>query len=208
MSHDPLHSAQRRKPSPLDVQVAYDALVQRCVSAFNAGSFVSPALIAIAVGACDGEIEMVDNIELTNVSALMAPGRDGPVMDEFIHRALNDEVFRQSLLAAGHQAADMLVFLSEVTVQRDAENGHEALDEDAIMVIVFTADQSFRSMLAIEMPQRQAFYAPLQMDVAFSGTEQAMPGSMALMNMASSMPFLAAAHPLHDLHTRCSAALH
>lgn len=198
----------RLHPSALDVQVAYDTLVRRCVSEFNAGEFISPLFVAVVLGAADGEIEILESVQINDLAKLMALGHGGSVMGEFFQQALTNEVFRKSLIDAGHRPPDMLMFLAEVIVHHVAENDNNSRDQDALMVLVHTAESSFRSMLSIEMPHRQVFYTPLQMDSTPAGKKTIWSAALSLENMVSSVPFLVATHSLHDLHIQCNAALH
>lgn len=192
----------KRKACALDVQVAYDVLTRACVSDFNAGVFVSPVLVPVILGDKDGMIEVLDGMHFTDANKLLAPGKNGPVMDEFFYQALTDKDFRQGLEAAGQRAADILVFLALVNVYRDGK------DKDALMIRLYTAERSFRSMLTIEGPEQQVYYEPLQLDLNVANTTHDVPETMSLASMASSLPFLIASHPLHDLHIRSNAALH
>lgn len=207
----PAHGAQTgvRKPSVLDVQVVYDALVRHCVAVFNATDDLPPAIVAIGLGAVDGEIEMMGTLAVDDFNSLTAEGRDGPLMGEFFHQALVNDTFRASLSEAGHRPADMLAFVSEVMVLRGTnENGQDEHDE-SLMVVIHTPERSFRSMLPIEQGSvRKVFYEPLQLDMPSPGAPDDATATLSLDKMLSSNQALTAAHPLHDLHIFSAAQLH
>lgn len=205
----PLTHVGARKLSVLDVQVAYDALVRHCVSSFNTNASLPAAIVSIALGDADGQIEVMGTVEITDFASLTAEGRDGPLMGEFFHQALVSEEFRGQMVADGHRPADMLAFLSEVMVFRATNETGDAEHDEAIMVVIHTAERSFRSLLTIEQgAERKVFYAPLQLDIPFPGLPEDAPATLTLDKMPSSNPALVAAHPLHDLHTQSNAQLH
>ena len=128
----PFH-AGLRKLSVLDVQVAYDALARHCVSTFNESASLPPAIVSIALGDVDGQIDIMGTVEIADFESLTTEGHNGPLMGDFLHQAIVSESFRAKMVADGHRPADMLAFMSEVAVFRALNEAGEAEQDEALI---------------------------------------------------------------------------